>query len=112
MADLASLRDRVIYAAKDGSPLVWSRVTWFDPNPEHYAEPDLEAQAHDGADVLADIYHQPLRAKSKRYEVRVFGRTGCLKFNCATPERAFATMEREAGREWKRRQTTRQQAGA
>lgn len=103
MTDLSSLRDRIVLAAKDGSPLIWSRVTWFDPNPTHYPEPILEAQAHDGAAVLADIYHQPTRAKSKRYEVRVFGRVGCLKFNCAAPERAFATMEREAAREWKRR---------
>lgn len=112
MIDLASLRDRVILAAKDGSPLVWSRVTSFDATPQHYREPILEAQAHDGDDVLADIYHQPLRAKSKRYEVRVFARTGCLKFNCAAPERAFAKMEREAGREWKRRQTISTQPGA
>lgn len=102
MTDLSSLRDRVILAAKNGSPLIWSRVTWFDPSPKHYHEPILEAQAHDGAEVLADIYHQPRRAKSKRYEIRVFGRSGCLKFNCAAPERAFAKMEREAAREWKR----------
>ncbi|RXT46098.1 hypothetical protein B6S44_24975 [Bosea sp. Tri-44] len=112
MTDLVSLRDRIVIAAKDGSPLVWSRVTWFDPNPKHYPEPILEAQAHDGADVLADIYHQPLRAKSKRYEIRVFGRSGCFKFNCAAPERAFATMEREASREWKRRQIFNRPTGA
>lgn len=102
MIDLSSLHDRIVLAAKDGSPLVWSRVTWFDPTPTHYREPILEAQAHDGADVLADIYHQPLRPKRKRYEVRVFGGS---KFNASNPEAAFATMEREAVREWKRRQT-------
>lgn len=96
------LRERVVLAAKDGSPLVLSRVTWFDPSPKHYQEPDLEAQAHDGERVLADVYHQPLRPRSRRYEVRVFG--GGPTFNCACPERAFAKMEREAAREWKRRQ--------
>ena len=52
MIDFASLRDRIVLEAKDGSPLVWSRVTWFDPNPKHYQEPILEAQAHDGIDSI------------------------------------------------------------
>ncbi len=99
MTDLSFLRDRIILAAKDGSPLIWSRVTWFDPAPRHYQEPILEAQAHDGADVLADIYHQPLRPRSRRYEVRVFGGP---TFNVSKPEAAFAKMEREAVRQWKR----------
>lgn len=99
--DLHSLRERVIHSSKGGVPLVWSRVTWFDPSPKHYDEADLEAQAHDGTRVLADIYHQPLRSRSRRYEVRVLG-TG-RSFHCATPERAFAKMEREAVKEWKRR---------
>lgn len=107
--DLSSLHDRIVLAAKDGSPLVWSRVTWFDPTPTHYQQPDLEAQVHDGTEVLADIYFQPLRAKSKRYEVRVFGGT---TFSAPKPEAAFAKMEREAVREWKRRQIPTHRAGA
>lgn len=101
--DLHSLRERVILADKSGAPLVWSRVTWFDPNPKHYDEPDLEAQAHDGVRVLADIYHHPLRARSRRYEVRVIG--AGLAFNCKAPEQAFARMEREAVKAWHRRRS-------
>lgn len=99
--DLKSMRDRIVLAGRDGAPLVWSRVTWFDPKPQHYQEPILEAQAHDGEDVLADVFHHALRRKSQRYEVRVF--RGGPAFNFSDPVKAFAKMEREASREWKRR---------